>query len=139
MDDLVRWLGACLDEDERIARDAGGPIGSDHHWFEVSTTKYPGVVGTQRGLLVTTDRTLREHAVHIAEWDPARVLRDLDARRGIVARYAFACREAADLNISEEERETRVQVAAAFQSCFLLLAKVYKDRPGYAEAVASTK
>lgn len=68
---------------------------------------------------------------------PARVLREVEAKRAVVARYEFACGQAVQSQ-TEAERETWVQVGGALQACVLLLAGVYEDRPGYAEAIAST-
>ncbi|MGW5691512.1 DUF6221 family protein [Streptomyces asiaticus] len=74
----------------------------------------------------------RERA-HIIRHDPARVLAEIEAKRGIIARYEFVCRQAAELGLSEEERETWVQVGGALQSCVLCLAAVYADHPDYRE------
>jgi hypothetical protein len=60
-------------------------------------------------------------------------LAEVEAKRGIVARYEFACRDAAAPDISEAERETRVRVAGALQACVFLLAELYPHRPGYRE------
>lgn len=135
--DLVQWLTAQLDEDERVARAASG-----EEWGAVSPTQ-PYVIFDVAAY--KANKTLRtvgavagvEHAedrAHIAEHDPARVLREIEAKRGALARYEFACTEATAPNVDEEERETRVRVAAAFQSCVLLFASVYSDRPGFQES-----
>ena len=145
MDELVQWLGEQLDEDERIARAAGGRIEIDYHWFEVSSAKHPGVVGTERGLLVTTDRALREHAAHIAAHDPARVLREIDAKRAIVDEHVLTVEkvDAAPYDSFTGERRSDVyDVTCAVcgwanddrtSGCrtLRLLASVYSDRPGY--------
>lgn len=139
MDDLVRWLGAQLDEDERIARDADpGPWNNNslgRHDQSVIKLGAP----TSTSMIQFDGSRAAANGAHAARHDPSRVLREIDAKRQILARYEFACHEAAALDISEEERETRVQVAAAFQSCALLLAAVYADREGYrAEWVPTT-
>ncbi|MFI1371321.1 DUF6221 family protein [Streptomyces longwoodensis] len=143
MDELVVWLRAQLDEDERIARAATpGPWewtrGDGSPWNPTADgwLDYTGeyLAGDQdRATMFGPGMTPHADAVHIAWHDPARVLREIDAKRGIVDRYEFACGEAADPAISEEARETRVQVAGVLQSCVLLLAAAYADRPGYRE------
>ncbi len=144
MVDLARWLGQQLDEDERVALAA-----TQHRWI-VSERKTPASADSPSGdpFWVAADEGFgapvfqfkdKRDAEFIAAWDPARVLREIDAKRGIVARYEFARHEAAALDIGEEERKTRIASAAAFQSCVLLLAGTFEDRPGYAEAIASVE
>ncbi len=60
MDDLVTWLRAQLDDDERVAQSAyyWSPTG----WFDVPDSA-------------------REH---LDRWDPARVLAEVDAKRRIL-------------------------------------------------------
>ena len=72
MDDLVTWLRAQLDEDERYAREARpGPWTADGGMVYVN---HP------------TDEVVNytESAEHIARWDPARVLREVEAKRKII-------------------------------------------------------
>ncbi|MGY1549607.1 DUF6221 family protein [Streptomyces sp. MN6] len=98
MDDLVQWLGAQLDEDERIAHAAGGR--SEQEWRADLSGKDPGGMsswpvavryttdGRLRGavanLPVTNERS-EDRMVHIAAHDPARVLREIDAKRQLLA------------------------------------------------------
>ncbi|MFF4834075.1 DUF6221 family protein [Streptomyces sp. NPDC001315] len=151
MDDLLRWLGAILDAEEEQARAATpGPwwhnpgkqwLGPDA--FEKYDLRqgeeFVGYGGPHpfTGAVASTGPASNmqgmKDAAFIAAHDPARVLQETEAKRGIVARYEFACGEAAVLGISEEERETRVQVAGALQSCVLCFAAIYADRPGYRE------
>ena len=125
--DFVQWLRAQLGEDERIARRAGDSF------RQIGET----------GVIVATEGDRAEEcasanwagvAEHIVRHDPARVLREIEAKRAVVARYEFACGEACRLTLTEEEREVWVQVAGALQSCVLLLAGAYEDRPGYQES-----
>jgi hypothetical protein len=136
VDDLAQWLRAQLDADAEQARTAAEELGPDWYYDDgfVLARREDDMVATG-----SQDFLERERGVFIAAHDPARVLREVQAKRGIVARYEFACREAAALDIGEEERETRVASAAAFQLCVLLLAAVYEDRPGFAEAIASVE
>lgn len=138
-DGLPEWLRAQLDTDERIARAV--PVDLGHEWSDPGPWIIAGPGGGGREAEVAKaadglEMPLAEAvAHHIAAHDPARALREIEAKRAIVARYEFACREAAALNISEEEREVWVRVGGALQSCVLLLAAIYADRPGYDEAV----
>ena len=133
MDELVRWLGEQFDEDERIARDAadevdGLSLGSewryDGRYVETVRERTMVAVGSQDFMEPTI-------GTHIACHDPARVLREIAAKLAIVARYEFACRQAGDLSLAEEERDSWVKVAGALQSCVLCLAGPYAGRPGF--------
>src|SRR5438105_3024938 len=85
MDDLLRWLGEQLDEEERIARMAGGAP------WEASV---PGMVHVsaaakresrafrRQGYVAVVERV--EHQHHIVAHDPARVLREVDAKRRLI-------------------------------------------------------
>ncbi|MFE2710616.1 DUF6221 family protein [Streptomyces mirabilis] len=77
MDDLVQWLGVQFDEDERIARRAGDSF------RQIGET----------GVIVATEGDRAEEcasanwagiAEHIVAHDPARVLREIDAKRRLV-------------------------------------------------------
>lgn len=79
MDDLARWLSAQLNADERIARRAGDSF------RQIGET----------GVIVATEGDRAEEcatanwtgiAEHIAAWDPARVLREIDAKRALLRR-----------------------------------------------------
>ncbi len=131
MDDLVRWLRAILDAEAEETLAAAEELGPD--WFYDD-----GYVQARRELdLVATgsqDFLEAERGRFIAVHDPARVLREIDAKRGILARYEFACRNAAELNITEQEREQRIGLAAAFGTSVQCIAEVYADRPGFLES-----
>jgi hypothetical protein len=85
VDDLIAFLRARLDEDEQAARTAAGnraawaidvsPSGS---WY-VSPGRDSDDIG---------DVQQQEHAMHIARWDPARVLAEVEARRRMVDELA---------------------------------------------------
>lgn len=111
MDDLVQWLREQLDEDERTARRAGDSF------RQIGET----------GVIVATEGDRAEEcasanwagiAKHIVAHDPARVLREIDAKRQIVDRYAWL-REHGDTG----------NMAWVLQ----VLALPYADQPGYRE------
>jgi hypothetical protein len=94
MDELVQWLRAQLDEDERIARAASwtddanawhaepSPFGardSGQRWY-VEDAMDDGVVSRVDPVASDDEGVAR----HIAEHDPARVLLEIDAKRRIV-------------------------------------------------------
>lgn len=112
MDDLVQWLCAQLDEDERIARAATpGPwkLARQRGVEWVSSAEYWAVADCSDA------DPARENAEHVAAWDPERVLREIDAKRRI-------------LDTLHEEGGDRM-----FADIFRLLALPYADRPGYRE------
>ena len=76
MSDLIAFLSARLEEDEQIARDAGGC-----GWMlNVYRRRDPGFV---------LDQTWRD-TEHIVRHDPARVLREVEAKRRRLALYLDA-------------------------------------------------
>jgi hypothetical protein len=94
MVDLVGFLRARLDEEERIARAAEQQIGGGQ-WkaepdaagnLEVVGEPYEGSGGIRVVPVILTlddDETM----VFIAEHDPARVLREVEAKRELLDRY----------------------------------------------------
>ena len=94
MDDLVRWLGEQLEEDERIARSAGGMAWlewADGGWVEtahVSKTEWKGP--GDDGRHVASVRVAEDRA-HIVRHDPARVLREIDAKRQLLGASNADC------------------------------------------------
>lgn len=145
MADLVQWLTAQLDADERIARaaadyddgathDVEGPPGTwlcldEAQWFGPS---YRG------GVIAPRIGQANAHALgaHIVAHDPARVLREVEAKRQQLALHspsefgtwvgddddqAPACRTCGNLTARFPCKTLR------------LLASVYADRPGYQE------
>jgi hypothetical protein len=125
VEDLVQWLTAQLDEDERIARAATlGPwvqsgIG-DYGWTVTFGRPGAGVetADTEQGLA---------DADFIAAHNPARVLREIDAKRQLLDKYAEVA--ANDVN----EVEYAHGWANALGEAVRLLALPYADRPGFRE------
>ncbi|MFE2712261.1 DUF6221 family protein [Streptomyces mirabilis] len=120
MDELVRWLGEQLDEDERIARSAGGVVylgWAEGGWVEAEIPKTEWKGPGDDGRHVGSVRRAEDRA-HIARHDPARVLREIEAKRRIVDRYAWL-REHGD--------------TGGTAWVLPLLALPYADRPGYRE------
>ena len=108
VEDLARWLGVQLDEDERIARAADADLSNLTGYVEI---EYPEV---------TADET------HALRHRPARVLREIDAKRRILAEHP--------LNGWVCDTCDNGEVDQVFPCPTLrLLALPYADRPGYRE------
>jgi hypothetical protein len=81
--DIVAFIRARLDEDERIARAAtAGP-------WEVNSADYPESesICAPDGTAVVAAFDSHHEAFHIARHDPARVLREVAARRRTLGRH----------------------------------------------------
>src|SRR5512139_1516237 len=87
MDDLIGWLRSQLDRDEELARAAmPGPWEHDGTDDEVYSA-HNGEHGDQFGNVVAYARGgEREspNAWHIANWNPARALREVEAKRRLL-------------------------------------------------------
>ena len=150
MDDQVQWLRAQLDEDERIAREAGasvGPVlgamnwrlaesGSDDggRYWRITTLAPDDTVPTVE--LVGSGMSgggVHEEALgrHIVAHDPARVLREIDAKRQVLAEYEQAARYATTTWGQSNADQSR---ARTLGKVMRLLALPYADRPGYKES-----
>ncbi|MEU1445482.1 DUF6221 family protein [Streptomyces mirabilis] len=113
MDELVRWLGQQIDEDEEAARATAEEFGA------VWTVAMEGVQSDKGADVV--DEPNSPYA-HIARHDPARVLREIEAKRDLL-RVAEA---------AHDYHETFVTgFASALEGTLRLYASAYKDRPGY--------
>ncbi|MFE7614123.1 DUF6221 family protein [Streptomyces sp. NPDC057496] len=94
MDDLMQFLRNRLDEDESVARTAGRGSIDGLRWLDHGPGN--GLVSDDTGMVVTHEPdTDGEHAAHIARHDPARVLREVEAKRSILAQYEEAAHGAA--------------------------------------------
>jgi hypothetical protein len=113
VDDLVRWYGAQLDEDERIAR------GASAEWRELSGN-WVVADGNHRVAMVL----VAEERAHIVRHDPARVLREIEAKRDLLRLAERA----------HDYHETFMNgFASALEGTLRLFALAYAGRPGYRE------
>lgn len=137
MDDLVQWLGQQLDVEEQVARESTpGP------WRNAPTARHHATASgrseeavfaappeTGATVVATTGEAVeRRHLVdaeHIARHDPARVLREIDAKRKIIAEHDVYSRPLGE----------RMDCQSYDFPCttLRLLALPYADRPGYRE------
>ena len=160
MDDLVKWLGEQLDEDERTSREAASHAASalatrdrkidrysppydGSHW----SNDYDHVFATDHRV---DSRRIAEIAdcgdgafmltPHIAAHDPARVLREIDAKRQLIARGGPFCTSRCDEPGNEPKNPDTNWTTplehhldcGAYQAAALLAAP-YDQRPGYKE------
>lgn len=128
--DLVQWLRAQLDEDERIARAA---TQGDWVWSREFVTP-PGYHHRTVGPLEPGD------AAYMTTWAPARVLREVDAKRQLIARGGPFCTSDCDAPGNEPmDPETdwttplEHHLDCAAYKAAAVLALPYADRPGYRE------
>ncbi|WP_043493757.1 DUF6221 family protein [Streptomyces viridosporus] len=122
MDDLVRWLDEQLTEDERIVRAATpGPWVANKH-------EYGAEVYTEGGEGVALDHDAGgvgwDDADFIAEHDPTRALREIDAKRRLLEWLEQKNQWALDNNLWSWDDEEALR----------LLALPYAARPGYKES-----
>lgn len=110
--DLVVWLGQQLDEDERTAQACPG----DGSWSAADIAVYGPDLSA-------------EVRAHMAAHNPARVLREINAKRQIIQRYESAL----------ENRKAHPGDLASAGAVLALhgvvkpLAVAYADRPGFRE------
>jgi hypothetical protein len=113
MNELVAWLGEQLDEDERLARAAG------EGWYGYDPTQQIAFVPP-------------EDALHIATHSPARVLREIDAKRRTIELCVPPL-----VDVTGPGEPERSFVPGEGQPWGLdvlkLLVLPYVDRPGYRE------
>lgn len=110
MDELVTFLRARLDEDEQVAR------GALERWPSSQIVQ----VGTP------------EAAAHIARHDPARVLRDTDAKRQIV-RHITPELDAGSGGVDSEDFGDELAHWTRLLTIARLFAQAYADHPDYRE------
>lgn len=89
MSELVAWLRAQLDEDERLARAAtrsgGGGEDDDGVWSPAEAGPWGEARVEGIGITIYDEGGhTPEQAGHIARHDPARVLREVEAKRRIM-------------------------------------------------------
>lgn len=79
------------------------------------------------------DELQHEVAGHIARWDPARVMVEVEAKRRILDRYVELMAEVAHWRARGDEDAAPVATAWAYEQVVDLLALPYAGRPGYRE------
>jgi hypothetical protein len=124
--DFVQWLRDQLDIDAARATAAAEEDGPDWH--------YDGhaVITRREGDLVAVgsqDFMESERGAFIAAHDPARVLREIEAKRQLVERYERAMEN----RRAHPDDLASAGALLALHGAVKLLALPYADRPGYRE------
>lgn len=131
-DGLPEWFREQLDADERIARGADpGPWKSDSLGRHDQAAIKLGAP-TSTSLIQFDGSRAAANGAHVAWHDPARVLREIDAKRGVLRQYE-AVREQVRNPVSAENRRAARIAQGELEDVLRLLAVPYSDRPGYRE------
>ncbi|CAL9502776.1 DUF6221 family protein [Streptomyces sp. enrichment culture] len=147
MDELVEWLRTQLDEDERVAREAahyeaGNWTTEDGYPVSVADELPEQADTFERVVVFDEGSPSEEQARHIARHDPARVLREVDAKRRLLDLHQPTMNPGRDSD--DDDPATWLPVCSTCQveiarpgdwPCehLRLLALPYADRPGYRE------
>lgn len=125
VDDLVRWLGEQLDDDESAALGAKGD--TDGRWTQDDGPPEDIVLCDKSGKL-----TMGQHR-HIARHDPARVLREIDAKRQLMELHHAELIEVTNADGDERSGYFCAECDGESFPCrtLRLLALPYADRPGF--------
>lgn len=137
--DLTAWLNACLDEHERIAREATpGPwlVGTerDHlvdHVIYGQSTAWSGRIAQVCSVELGQNQVGHTDAEHIALHDPVAVLADIAAKRRIIDRVLEDAAIAADPLRSQRCTDTEWQLVTMARDVLRALASAYAHRDGY--------
>lgn len=138
MTDILDFLHARLDEDERVAREASEGHGPRWRQYNDGEPDEPGRVENERGQPVVYDEgnPSEEQARHIARHDPARILRDVVAKRLIVAEHDYCPPERYVSHAYCGYDQTEDGMVFGTWPCdrLRLLAWLYSDHSDYDEA-----
>ena len=134
VDELVEWLRAQLDKDERIARavkDRSAPW--DGQWMADGNSAVRTVNGHVLFYRHDSGPLKPGLADHAAEWDPARVLREIDAKRQLLALHQEKQEQGYGSDLCTECGFG--EVGQSYYPCatLRLLALPYANRPGSRE------
>ncbi|WP_086711204.1 DUF6221 family protein, partial [Streptomyces antimycoticus] len=124
-DELVRWLGEQFDADAAAAEAAfSGQADPENGWGAYRPE------GQRHTTIVPHVGVIHEavQADHVVNWNPARVLREIDAKRRMIAEVVPEARKA-EAMIDEEWGSG----SDTDGDLLRLLALPYADRPGYRE------
>lgn len=139
MTDIIDFLQARLDEDERVALDAYGAQWEVGPTFGALNNR---VYVREKGDLIDSVGTcviagqvsnvpqFRANAQHIARWDPARVLAEVEAKRRIIDE----CKKLLNSRTASSELDWAPDFLTHDVLC--LLAVCYRDHPDYDAAWA---
>lgn len=131
--DFVVWLRAQLDDDERGPRSLSG-----ESWSAAEEVFGVRRITVDYATVMVVPAVLSVRAEHIARWDPARVLAEVDAKRRIIDEHYVATGydgHRADADVCgrcAEDDQAGGSVGDPWPCTTLrLLALPYSGRPGY--------
>jgi Family of unknown function (DUF6221) len=134
---LVEFYAARLDEDEAAAKEAAEDSGAE--WSR-NPEGLSGIVVAGGEIVVYDEgRPTEAEADHIARHDPVRVLREVAAKRAILAEYKESLQFPYDLpegiadGRDDDERERDAYLIDVLDGVVRHLAAVYSGHPGYRE------
>lgn len=127
VDDLITWLRAQLDEDERVARAITAPEWNEGcSWLADLRDPLPSqrrAYGLPKEWQLLTEADTK----HIARWDPDRVLAEIDAKRRILDEHQST--RYGECDRCREPGLDRNQTAPCLT--VRLLAQPYAAQPGF--------
>ena len=122
-DAVAMFVAVRLEEDEAVARLAAREGGT---WHQEEPERYPGSIVSMGGQVVYDEGAPDEYqAPFIARHDPARVLREVQAKRAILARHAQARAWSYPPGDGDESVQAELEVAIRH------LATIWSDHPDY--------
>lgn len=128
--EIVEFLTACLDEDERIARGADpGP------WKSESLGRHDQAaikLAAPTSLIQFDGSRAAANGMHVSRHDPARVLREINAKRRIIDEIVPRMNQMDD-QLEAEFGTPRSPEPYESGNLLRLLALPYSDRDGYQE------
>lgn len=138
MPDLVTFIRARLDHDEQVAR-AAAEAATSPNWRDSDSGIYPADnPGNHPGpfLSASDDYIDPEISRHITLHDPARVLREVAAKRRILAAHQVDADYCTTCSVEVNDGYDRAPVAAPCPT-LLDLASVWSEHPDYDQAWAT--
>ncbi len=128
-DGLIAFLMARLDEDETAAKLAAR---EGCAWTQGDPGQGSCAITSLGGTVVYDEGSPDEYqAAHIARHDPARVLREVEAKRAIVAAYEWTAARKADGGGIENNYNFRSGQVNALETAIQCLAAAWSDHPDY--------
>lgn len=126
MSDLLAFIEARLKDDEAAATNGGSLAGDSWYAHEPMPNPNHWEVLQPGGELC---RTTRYAAQHIARHDPARVLREVAAKRAILAEHHRVSRWGSPVDVCDAHDGYTMETVIC--DTMLALASVWSDHPDY--------
>jgi hypothetical protein len=126
---LIEFLTARVEEDKEAALAAGGS-----EWTHNPDGMHGAIEDDDSGETVTYHEgsPTREQSIHIVRFSPARVLRDIEAKRAIIEEHRPRT-DARDLRSDPCDAHDPITLESEPCDTLRHLAAVYRDHPDYRE------